>query len=109
MSQELRAAGRTLILLDQGKVHNKVACVADEKASQEIFEVRLVSLKETVQILRVITGCGTHGVGKGKLKQSVISLVEKGGIKWTEENKGIVLINLDGQKSFIFEESEDES
>lgn len=24
-----------------------------------------------VQILRVITGCGTHGVGKSKLKQSV--------------------------------------
>ncbi|KAF9599115.1 hypothetical protein IFM89_035394 [Coptis chinensis] len=126
-------------LSEQGKVHNKVACVADEKASQEIFEVRNKEIQNTVtidlhgqhvkqairllkvhlllfttyvpsvQILRVITGCGTHGVGKGKLKQSVISLVEKGGIKWTEENKGIVLINLDGQKSFIFEESEDES
>ncbi|KAF5198695.1 Smr domain-containing protein, partial [Thalictrum thalictroides] len=126
-------------LSEQGKVHNKVAREADVKASQEIFESRNKGIQNTVtidlhgqhvkqaikllkvhlfvfttyvpsvQLLRVITGCGTHGIGKSKLKQSVIDLVEKGGIEWSEENRGIVLVKLDGQRYFNFVESEDDS
>ncbi|XP_043724354.1 SMR domain-containing protein At5g58720 isoform X2 [Telopea speciosissima] len=127
------------LLSEQGKVHNKMALEADEKASREIFEARNKKIENVVTIdlhgqhvkqaikllkvhlllftayipsilfLRVITGCGTHGVGKGKLKQSVISLVEKEGIKWSEENRGTLLIKLDRQKelSFIMESDSD--
>lgn len=126
-------------LADQGKVHNKYAHEADEKASQEIFVSRNKAIQNTVtidlhgqhvkqairllkvhlllfttyvpsvQVLRVITGCGSHGVGKSKLKNSVIDLIQKAGLQWSEENRGIVLIKLDEQSNFNFVESEDDS
>ncbi|KAJ4977835.1 hypothetical protein NE237_008615 [Protea cynaroides] len=126
-------------LSEQGKSHNKMAREADEKASREIFEARNKAIENVVTIdlhgqhvkqairllkvhlllfttyipsilfLRVITGCGTHGVGKGKLKQSVISLLKKEGIKWNEENQGTLLIRLDRQKELSFNiESDDD-
>ncbi|KAF5195964.1 hypothetical protein FRX31_014450, partial [Thalictrum thalictroides] len=53
--------------------------------------------------------CGTHGIGKSKLKQSVIDLVEKRGIEWSEENRGIMLVKLDGHRYLNFLELEDDS
>lgn len=111
---------------------------ADEKASQEIFKARNKNIENvitidlhgqhvkqaikflkvhllfgayvrSVQIFRVITGCGSHGVGKSKLKQSVINVIEREGIEWSEENRGSVLIRLDGQREFAFLESENDS
>ncbi|KAF8402655.1 hypothetical protein HHK36_010744 [Tetracentron sinense] len=125
-------------LSDQGKFHNKLAREADEIASREIFEARNKTIENvitidfhgqhvkqamrllkgyllfgtyipSVQFLRVITGCGRHGVGKGKLKQAVISLLEKERIGWSEENQGTVVIRLDGQREFSFLESETDS
>ncbi|KAH7549890.1 hypothetical protein ACOSP7_025120 [Xanthoceras sorbifolium] len=125
-------------LSDQGKTQTRLARVADEKASHDIFKARnkgienvitidlhgqhvkpamklfklhlvLGSYVPSVQTLRVITGCGTHGVGKSKLKQSVIKLLEKESIQWSEENRGTVLIKLDGYREFSFLESESDS
>ncbi|XP_015873794.3 SMR domain-containing protein At5g58720 isoform X1 [Ziziphus jujuba] len=125
-------------LSDQGRAHKKLAREADEQASKDIFIARnkgienvitidlhgqhvkqamgllkmhllFVSYVQTVQILRVITGCGTHGVGKSKLKQSVIKLLEKEGIGWSEENRGVVLVKLDGKKEFSFLNAESDS
>uniref|UniRef100_A0A5B7BXI7 Putative Smr domain-containing protein n=1 Tax=Davidia involucrata TaxID=16924 RepID=A0A5B7BXI7_DAVIN len=125
-------------LSEQGRLSNKMARQADEKASQEIFEARNKSIENvitidlhgqhvkqaigllklhllfgayvrSIQSFRVITGCGSHGVGKSKLKQSVIDLVEREGIEWTEENRGTVLIMLEGQREFSFLDSESDS
>ncbi|XP_077221905.1 smr (Small MutS Related) domain-containing protein isoform X2 [Tasmannia lanceolata] len=122
----------------KGKLYNRKAREADEKASREIFEVRNKSIQNTVtidlhgqhvdqairllkahltlftcvpsiQFLNVITGCGAHGVGKGRLKQSVISLMEKEGIEWTEGNRGTVVIRFNGQKKFSFLNSDSDS
>ncbi|ONH99915.1 hypothetical protein PRUPE_6G057400 [Prunus persica] len=122
-------------LADQGKVQTKLAREADERASQDIFKARNKGIEnmitidlhgqhvkqamkllkihllfgtyaQSVQFLRVITGCGSHGVGKSKLKQSVIKLIENEGIKWSEENQGTVLIKLGAQKEFSFLDSE---
>ncbi|KAG9454003.1 hypothetical protein H6P81_006907 [Aristolochia fimbriata] len=125
-------------LSDQGRLHNEKALEADEKASQEIFEVRNKDIKNAVTIdlhgqhvkqamkllklhlllcahlpsiryLNVITGCGTHGTGKGKLKQAVISLLEKEGIEWKEENVGSLVIKLNGWTDFSFLDSDSDS
>ncbi|KAI8574013.1 hypothetical protein RHMOL_Rhmol01G0320900 [Rhododendron molle] len=125
-------------LSEQGRVYNKMAREADEKASQEIFKARNKSIENvitidlhgqhvkqalrllkvhllfgayvrSVQIFRVITGCGRHGVGKSKLKQSVLDLVKREGIEWSEENRGTILIKLDGQREFSFLELESDS
>ncbi|KAK6235039.1 hypothetical protein SCA6_010376 [Theobroma cacao] len=121
-------------LSDQGKKQTKLAREADERASQDIFKarnkgfenvitidlhgqhvnqaMRLLKLHllfgthvPSVQTLRVITGCGTHGMGKSKLKQSVIKLLEEEGIQWREENRGTVLVKLDGYREFSFLDS----
>lgn len=121
-------------LSEQGRMHNKIAREADEKASQNIFRARNQSIENmitidlhgqhvkqamrllklhllfgayvrSVQLFKVITGCGSNGVGKSKLKQSVINLVEKEGIGWSEENRGTLLIRLDGQTDFSFLDS----
>lgn len=118
-------------LSEQGRVHNKKALEADEKASQDIFQARNKSIENMITIdlhgqhvkqamkllkhhllfgayvrsvrwFKVITGCGSHGLGKSKLKQSVIDLVQKEGIQWGEENRGTLLIRLDGQTGFSF-------
>ncbi|XP_057507481.1 SMR domain-containing protein At5g58720-like [Actinidia eriantha] len=125
-------------LSEKGRIYNKMTREADEKASQEIFKARNKSIENvitidlhgqhvkqairllkvhllfgayvrSVQIFRVITGCGSHGVGKSKLKQSVINLVEREGIEWSEENRGTVLIRLDGRREFTFVESDSDN
>ncbi|KAG8662973.1 hypothetical protein MANES_01G161500v8 [Manihot esculenta] len=87
-------------LSDQGKLQTKLAQAADERASQDIFKARNKGIENiitidlhgqhvkqamkllklhllfgtyvrSIQNLRVITGCGSHGVGKSKLKQAV--------------------------------------
>ncbi|OVA02691.1 Smr protein/MutS2 C-terminal [Macleaya cordata] len=120
-------------LSEQGRVENKRAREADEKASRKIFEARNKGIKNvitidlhgqhveqairavkvhlvfmmhtsSVQLLRVITGCG---VGKGTVKQSVIRLAEKAGAEWREEeNQGVVAIKLVGQRECDFLESD---
>lgn len=125
-------------LSEQGRLYNKKAREADEKASQEIFKARNKSIENvitidlhgqhvrqalrllkvhllfgayvrSVQFFRVITGCGSHGVGKSKLKQSVLDLVKREGIEWSEENRGTILIKLDGQREFTFLDLESDS
>ncbi|XVF19866.1 hypothetical protein REPUB_Repub11eG0147900 [Reevesia pubescens] len=125
-------------LSDQGKIQTKLAREADERASQDIFKARNKAFENVITIdmhgqhvkqamrllklhllfgahvpsvrtLRVITGCGTHGMGKSKLKQSVIKLLEKEGIQWHEENRGTVLIKLDGYREFSFIDSESDT
>lgn len=39
----------------------------------------------------------------------VINLMEKEGIEWSEENRGTVIIKLDGQRDFRFLESDGET
>ncbi|XP_027190674.1 SMR domain-containing protein At5g58720 isoform X2 [Cicer arietinum] len=91
--------GYAAYLSDQGKEQTKVAQKADTKASHDIFLARNKGIENvitidlhgqhvkpamrmlklhllfgsyvpSVQMIRVITGCGSHGVGKSKLKQS---------------------------------------
>ncbi|XP_052185747.1 SMR domain-containing protein At5g58720 isoform X2 [Diospyros lotus] len=123
--------GYAAYLSDQGRLHNKMAQEADKKASQQIFRARNKRIENvitidlhgqhvkqatrllkihllfgayarSVQMFRIITGCGSHGVGKSKLKQSVIKLIEREGIEWREENQGTILIKLDEQREFTF-------
>nr|XP_029119113.1 SMR domain-containing protein At5g58720 isoform X3 [Elaeis guineensis] len=58
----------------------------------------------SVHFLKVITGRGVDGVGngKGKLKQMVLGLAEKEGIKWREENAGAIVLHIDGLKEYGF-------
>ncbi|KAK9159071.1 hypothetical protein Scep_005645 [Stephania cephalantha] len=123
--------GYAAYLSEQGRIQNKMAKEADERASLEIFRTRnqgihnIVTIDlhgqhvqqaikilkahllifstyiSSVQSLRVITGCG-HGVAAGKVKQSVIGLLKKECIEWTEENLGSVLIKLNGRRNFSF-------
>ncbi|KAL9260173.1 SMR domain-containing protein [Drosera capensis] len=118
-------------LSDQAKLQIQQARKEDEKASMETFNarnkgvenvitidlhgqhvkqaIRLVKLHllfgtyiSSVRYLRVITGCGTGGLGKSKLKESVIDLLDRESIQWKEENRGAVAIRLDGQREFSF-------
>ncbi|KAM1494817.1 hypothetical protein ACFXTI_029144 [Malus domestica] len=122
-------------LAEQGRIQTKLAQVADERASQEIFKARNKGIEnvitidlhgqhvkqamkllkihllfgtyaQSVQFLRVITGYGSHDYGKSKLKQSVIELVENEGIQWSEENRGAVLIKLGSHREFSFLDAE---
>ncbi|XP_039044782.1 SMR domain-containing protein At5g58720-like isoform X1 [Hibiscus syriacus] len=123
--------GYAAYLSDQGKVQTKLAREADERASQDIFKVRNKAFENVITIdlhgqhvkqamrllklhllfgihvpsvrtLRVITGCGTHGIGESKLKQSIIKLLEKEDVQWREENRGTLLVKLDGYREFSF-------
>ncbi|KAF5446726.1 hypothetical protein F2P56_032329 [Juglans regia] len=125
-------------LSEQGKVQTKLAREADERASHDIFKARnkgienvitidlhgqhvkqamqyvkalllLGTYAPAVQTLRLITGCGSHGVGKSKVKESVIKLMQKEGIKWSEENQGTLLIKLSGSREFTFMDSESDT
>ncbi|KAJ8535607.1 hypothetical protein K7X08_023327 [Anisodus acutangulus] len=124
-------------LADQGRLHNRKAQEADEKASQDIFAARNKNIENmisidlhgqhvkpamrllklhllfgafvrSVRLFRVITGCGAHGIGKSMLKNSVVELLKKERIEWTEENRGTLLIKLDGQVNFGFLDSDDD-
>jgi len=125
-------------LSDQGKVQTKLAREADERASRDIFKARnrgienvitidlhgqhvkqamqlvkghllLGTYVPSVQTLRVITGCGSHGLGKSKVKQSVSKLLQREGIEWSEENQGVLLIKLNGCREFSFLNSESDT
>ncbi|TKY47154.1 Smr domain-containing protein YPL199C [Spatholobus suberectus] len=124
-------------LSDQGKEQTKLAQKADTKASHDIFVARnkgienvitidlhgqhvkqamrmlklhlLLSYVPSVQTLRVITGCGSHGIGKSKLKQSVINLLDREAIEWREENRGTVLIKLNGWREYSFLDTNSDS
>lgn len=122
-------------LSDTGRIHGNLARKADEKASRELFQARNKDIKNTVtidlhgqhvkqgigllklhlllftyipsvQFLKVITGCGGDGTGKGKLKCSVTSLAKREGIEWCEENSGTLLLRLDGLKEYSFTEDD---
>lgn len=124
-------------LADQGRLHNKKAQEADEKASQDIFAARNKNIENmitidlhgqhvkpamrllklhllfgafvrSVRLFRVITGCGAHGVGKSKLKNSVVELLKKERIEWSEENRGTLLIKLNGRMNFSFLDADDD-
>ncbi|CAN1846389.1 SMR domain-containing protein At5g58720 [Linum perenne] len=62
-----------------------------------------------IQVLRVITGCGSHGLGKSKLKQSVVKLLESEQMEWSEENRGTLLIKIDGSKQYSFMDSDSDA
>ncbi|XP_020240448.1 SMR domain-containing protein At5g58720 isoform X2 [Cajanus cajan] len=123
-------------LSEQGKEQTKLAQKADTRASHDIFVARNKGIENvitidlhgqhvkqamrmlklhllfgsyvpSVQTLRVITGCGSHGVGMSKLKQSIISLLDREAIEWTEENRGTVLIKLNGCREYSFVENSD--
>ncbi|KAK7301760.1 hypothetical protein RJT34_12634 [Clitoria ternatea] len=125
-------------LSDQGKEQTKLAQKADAKASHDIFlhrnkdienlitidlhgqhvkpamrmlKVHLLfgSYVPSVQALRIITGCGSHGYGKSKLKQSVLNLLNKEGIEWSEENRGTVLIKLKRYRELSFLDTNSDS
>lgn len=123
--------GYAAYLSDQGRIQTKLAREADEKASQNIFKARNKDIANvltidlhgqhvkqamrvlklhllfgkyvrSIQTLRVITGCGSHGLGKSKVKQAVTRLLENEGIEWREENQGVLLIKIDGYKEYSF-------
>ncbi|CAH9129230.1 unnamed protein product [Cuscuta epithymum] len=125
-------------LSEQGNTHNTKAREADKKASLDVFEARNKSIENMITIdlhgqhvkqamkylklhlvfggyvrsvksFRVITGCGSSGVGKSKLKNSVINLLEKEGIEWREENRGALLIKLHGETNFSFIDTDSDS
>ncbi|KAG5598492.1 hypothetical protein H5410_029862 [Solanum commersonii] len=130
--------GHAAYLADQGRLHNRKAQEADAKASQDIFAARNKNIENmitidlhgqhvkpamrllklhllfgafvrSVRLFRVITGCGAHGVGKSKLKNSVVELLKKERIEWTEENRGTLLIKLDGRMNFSFLDTDDDN
>ncbi|KAG1335108.1 SMR domain-containing protein [Cocos nucifera] len=114
-------------LSEKGKFYRDLAREADEKASREVFEARNRDIKNIITIdlhgqhvkqasrllklhlllfvyIPFITGCGVDGVGngKGKLKQMVLGLAGKEGIKWREENAGAIVLHIDGLKEYNF-------
>ncbi|KEH34260.1 Smr (small MutS-related) domain protein [Medicago truncatula] len=130
--------GYAAYLSDQGKEQTKIAQKADTKASHDIFVARNKDIENvitidlhgqhvkpamrmlklhllfgsyvpSVQMIRVITGCGSHGFGKSKLKQSVTKLLDKESIEWREENRGTVLIKLDGWREYNFLDADSDS
>ncbi|CAN6841246.1 unnamed protein product [Brassica oleracea] len=126
-------------LSEKGRAASKLAQRADERASKDIFVARnkgienvitidlhgqhvkqamkllkmhllLGSYVPSIQTLRVITGCGSHGFGKSKVKQSVTNLLEREGVRYCEENKGTLLIKLEGcSREFSFLDTESDS
>ncbi|KAH7682435.1 Smr domain-containing protein [Dioscorea alata] len=125
-------------LSEQGKHYSLLAREADERASRDIFHARNKDIKNAVTIdlhgqhvknaigllklhlllfayipsvhfLKVITGCGADGVGKGKIKRSVINLVEKEEIQWSEENSGTLLLCIDGRTEYKFQECDSDT
>ncbi|XP_006591213.1 SMR domain-containing protein At5g58720 isoform X1 [Glycine max] len=81
------------------------------KQAMRMLKLHLLfgSYVPSVQTLRVITGCGSHGVGKSKLKQSVINLLDREAIEWREENRGTVLIKLSRWREYSFLDTSSDS
>ncbi|KAF8643662.1 hypothetical protein HU200_066718 [Digitaria exilis] len=124
-------------LAEEGKHYRELARVEDEKASRNIFEARNKHITNTVTIdlhgqhvqqamkllkvhmmicicmpsvlLRVITGCGSEGTGKGKIKRSVIELAQNEHIEWREENSGTIALRLGGPREYRFLEHDNDS
>ncbi|RLM91586.1 SMR domain-containing protein [Panicum miliaceum] len=124
-------------LAEEGKHYLELARMEDEKASRNIFGARNKHITNTVIIdlhgqhvqqamkllkvhmmicicmpsvlLRVITGCGSEGTGKGKIKRSVIELAEKEHIEWHEENSGTIALRLGGPREYRFLEYDSDS
>ncbi|RCV23544.1 hypothetical protein SETIT_5G014800v2 [Setaria italica] len=124
-------------LAEEGKHYRELARMEDEKASRNIFEARNKHITNTVTIdlhgqhvqqamkllkvhmmicicmpsvlLRVITGCGSEGTGKGKIKRSVIELAEKEQMEWREENSGTIALRLGGPREYRFLEYDSDS
>uniref|UniRef100_A0A0E0JFT5 Smr domain-containing protein n=1 Tax=Oryza punctata TaxID=4537 RepID=A0A0E0JFT5_ORYPU len=124
-------------LAEEGKHYRELARMEDERASREIFEARNKHITNTVTIdlhgqhvkqamrllkvhmmicvcmpttfLRVITGCGVEGTGKGKIKRAVAELVEKEGVEWHEENAGTIVLRLGGPREYRFLEHDSDS
>lgn len=126
--------GYAAVLSEEGRKYSKMGRQAEERASQEIFRARNKNIENAITIdlhgqhvkqamrllkfhlllpsiqkLKVITGCGSHGVGKSKLKQSVVRLIEREGIEWSEENQGMVVIKLDQRRNFSFVDADSDS
>lgn len=124
-------------LAEEGKHYRELARMEDEKASRDIFEARNKHITNTVTIdlhgqhvqqamnllkvhmmicicmpsvlLRVITGCGSDGTGKGKIKRSVMELAEREHIEWREENSGTITLRLGGPREYHFLEDGSDS
>ncbi|KAL0824217.1 hypothetical protein Bca101_047894 [Brassica carinata] len=82
------------------------------KQAMKLLKMHLLlgSYVPSIQTLRVITGCGSHGFGKSKVKQSVTNLLEREGVRYCEENKGTLLIKLEGcSREFSFLDTESDS
>ena len=81
------------------------------KPAMRMLKLHLLfgSYVPSVQTLRVITGCGSHGVGKSKLKQSVVNLLHNERMEWCEENRGTLLIKLNGWREFSFLDTDSDS
>lgn len=123
-------------LSEQGRNFNKLARNADEKASLDIFQARnkniqnittidlhgqhvkqatnLVKLHLLIstfspsnQLLKVITGSGAQGMGK--VKQSVIRLLNREGLQWKEDNPGTLVIKVDAFRDYSFIKSDEGS
>ncbi|XWS74022.1 hypothetical protein CRYUN_Cryun02cG0179800 [Craigia yunnanensis] len=106
--------GYAAYLSDQGKVQTKLAREADERASQDIFKARNKgfenvitidlhgqNVKQAMRLLKLHVLFGTLFL--------VIKLLEKEGIQWREENRGTVLVKLDGYREFSFLDSDRET
>ncbi|KAL6626994.1 hypothetical protein ACP70R_030720 [Stipagrostis hirtigluma subsp. patula] len=124
-------------LAEEAKHYRELGRREDEKASRQIFEARNKHITNTVTIdlhgqhlkqamsllkvhmmicvcmpsvlLRVITGCGSEGTGKGKIKRSVMELAEKEQIEWREENSGTIVLRLGGPREYRFLEHDSDS
>ncbi|VVB16505.1 unnamed protein product [Arabis nemorensis] len=126
-------------LSDKGRTASKLAQRADERASQDIFVARNKGIENvitidlhgqhvkqamkllklhllfgsyvpSIQTLRVITGCGSHGFGKCKVKQSVVKLLEREGVRYCEENRGTLLIKVEAcNREFSFLDTESDT
>ncbi|XP_068640915.1 putative nuclear RNA export factor SDE5 [Aristolochia californica] len=108
-------------LLEQGKHFHKKAREADDKSAKKMHEIRdanastvvtvdlhelkkreairllklQLSLFSGIDFLKVIVDLGDDTITKGARRRLVIKLLEKHGIKWSEEIAGTIKIKMD--------------